>query len=162
MRPVECPFEADVLAAVLESRWPGRVDRELRAHASRCEICSDVAIVAGVMDGAREEMRAAVVVPDAGRVWWLARLRARREAAETASNAMTATQVISLTCIVALLGACFGATSLWFQSMLRSIALSIAAIDFKMLLAEHGALAAGMLVILFVVPAAVYWAIARE
>lgn len=160
MRPVECQFEADVLSAVLQSRWPDRVDDELRAHAAQCEICSDVAAVAGVIDGAREEMRA--VVPDAGRVWWLARLRARREAAETASHAITATQVISLTCVVALLGACFGATSLWFQAVLRSIALSIAGLDFKMLLAEHGAIAAGVLVILFVVPAAVYWAIGRE
>jgi hypothetical protein len=165
MKPIECEFEAEVLAAVLQSRWPDRADADLRAHVLHCDICSDVAMVAGAIDDAREEMRAAVAVPDAGRVWWLARLRARREAAEVASHAITATQLIAMTCVVGLLGACFGATSLWFQSALRSIVFSVARLDLTTLLAllvEHGALAAGMAVVLFVVPAAVYLAMGRD
>jgi hypothetical protein len=162
MKPVECEFESDVLAAVLQSRWPDRVDAELRAHALQCEICSDVAAVAGAIDEAREEMRTAVVVPDSGRVWWLARLRARREAAEAASHAITATQVVALTCVVGLLGACFGATSIWFQSAIRAMAAGLAGVDMVALLAEHGALAAGMVVVLFVLPAAVYLAMGRD
>ncbi len=165
MKPVECEFESEVLAAVLQSRWPDRVDADLRTHALGCEICSDVARVAGAIDDAREEMRAAVVVPDAGRVWWLARLRARREAAESASHAITATQVIALTCVVGLLGACFGATSAWFQWVLRSLASSVAGLDLETLVAllvEHGAIAAGMVVVLFVVPGAVYLAMGRD
>lgn len=46
MKRIECEFEADVLAAALQSRWPERVDTELRAHVSTCDICSDVATVA--------------------------------------------------------------------------------------------------------------------
>ncbi len=80
MKPVECEFEAEVLAAALQSRWPDRVDAGLRAHVLTCGICSDVAAVAGAVDAARDEMRASIVVPDSGRVWWLAQLRARREA----------------------------------------------------------------------------------
>jgi hypothetical protein len=162
MKPVECPFECEVLAAVLQSRWPDRVDADLRAHAVQCEICSDVAAVAGAIDAAHEEMRPAVVVPDSGRVWWLARLRARREAAEAASHAITATQVVALTCAVGLLGACFGATSIWFQAALRAIASGVSGVDVVALLAEHGALAAGMVVVLFVLPAAVYLAMGRD
>ena len=165
MKPVECEFESEVLAAVVQSRWPDRVDAGLRAHAFDCEICSDVAAVVGAIDEAREEMRDAAMVPDAGRVWWLARLRARREAAEAASHAITATQVVALTCVVGLLGACFGATSVWFQSALRSIAFNVAGVDLTALAklaAEHGALAAGMAVVLFVVPAAVYLAMGRD
>ena len=162
MKPVECEFEAEVLAAVLQSRWPDRIDAELRAHAEHCEICRDVAAVAGVLEGAREEMRAAVVVPDSGRVWWLARLRARREAAEAASHAITATQVVVLTCVVGLLGAFFGATSIWFQSVVKALATGLGGVDVVALLAEHGAVAAGMVVVLFVVPAALYLAMGRD
>lgn len=162
MKPVECQFESEVLAAVLQSRWPERVDADLREHALQCEICADVAAVAGVIDRAREEMRTDVVVPDSGRVWWLARLRARREAAEAASHAITATQVVALTCVVGLLGACFGATSIWFQSMLRAIASSLSGVDVVALVTGHGLLAAGMVVVLFVVPAAVYLAMGPD
>ncbi len=168
MRGVECEFEPEVLAAVIQSRWPDRVDVELRAHAQQCEICSDVAAVAGVIDAARDEMRAAAVVPDSGRVWWLARLRARREAAEAASHAITLTQVVALTCAVGLLGACFGATSMWFQSAINAVVSSVSSFDFATvvpsaaaLLAEHGALAAGMAVLLLL-PAAVYLAMGRD
>ena len=48
MRPIECEFEADVLAAVLQSRWPDRAEAPLREHAALCPICRDVARVAGV------------------------------------------------------------------------------------------------------------------
>ena len=69
MQPVECEFEAEVLSAVLQSRWPERADPALQAHVADCTICSDVAAVAGVIEDAREEMRAEVIVPDSGRVW---------------------------------------------------------------------------------------------
>jgi hypothetical protein len=161
MKRVECEFEAEVLAAAVQSRWPDRVDAALRAHVMTCEICSDVVAVAGAIDGARDEMRPSIVVPDSGRVWWLAQLRARREAARIAGRPITAAQVIAFGCSVALLGACFGATSLWFQAALKELAASIAAIDVKALVAllvEHGALAAGMIAVLLLVPAAVYLA----
>jgi hypothetical protein len=111
MRQVECEFESEVLTAALQSRWPKRVDAELRAHVKACTICSDVVAIASAVDDAREEMRAGAVVPDSGRVWWLAQLRARREAAEAAGRPITAVQVIAFACAVGLLGACFGATS---------------------------------------------------
>src|SRR5579859_3208289 len=105
MKPVECEFEAEVLTAVLQSRWPDRMDAELRAHALQCEICCDVAGVAAAIEQGREEARSEAVIPDSGRVWWLARLRARREAAEAASHAITATQFVALTSVVGLLAA---------------------------------------------------------
>jgi hypothetical protein len=169
MKPVECEFESEVLAAVLQSRWPERVDANLRTHAERCTICSDVAAIAGAVDDAREELRASAIVPDSGRVWWLAQLRARREAAEAAGRPITAAQVIAFACAVGLLGACFGATSLWFQSALRWIRSSLAGVDVKALLlsaigllVEHGALALAMAVVLLLVPTAVYIALGRD
>src|SRR5271157_3042876 len=118
MNPIECELESEVLAAVLQNRWPEQVDASLREHVAACAICADVVAIAGAIDDAREEMRAHAVVPDSGRVWWLAQLRARREAAEAAGRPITAAQVIALAAVMGLLGACFGATSKWFQSSL--------------------------------------------
>jgi hypothetical protein len=165
MRRVECEFEAEVLAATLQSRWPERVDADLRAHVAACTICSDVVAIAGAMDDAREQMRACATVPDSGRVWWQAQLRARREAAEAAGRPITAVQVIAFACAVGVLGACFGATSTWFQAALRSMASSVAAFNarpFLALVAEHSALTLAVAALLFVVPTAVYLALGRD
>jgi hypothetical protein len=143
MKPIECEFEAEVLAAV----WSD----DLRAHVRSCAVCSDVALVAAAMDA----MRTIPVIPDSGRVWWLAQMRARREATRAAGRPITAVQVIALACAMGLLGACFGATSLWFQSALRRFSESA-------FLAEHGLIVLAMAFILMLIPAAVYLALGRE
>jgi hypothetical protein len=169
MRPVECEFESEVLAATLQSRWPERVDADLRAHVASCAICSDVVAIGGLFDNSREEMRACATLPDSGRVWWHAQLRARREASKAAGRPITAAQVIAFACAVGLIGACFGATSTWFQSALAWIGSSVAAFDMKAflpsaaaLLAGHGVLVIAAAAVLFVVPTAVYLAIGRD
>jgi hypothetical protein len=162
MKPVECEFEEDVLAAVLQSRWPERVDDVLRAHVAACAICSDVAAIAGAIDDAREEMRAAAVIPDSGRVWWLAQMRARREATKTAGRPITAVQVIALACAVGLLGACFGATSLWFQAALGRIESNLAGFSATAFLGQHGLIVLALAALLLLVPGAVYLALGRE
>jgi hypothetical protein len=160
MKPIgyECEFESEVLAAVLQCRMPER----LRAHVAACAICSDVAAIAGVMDNAREEMRANAAVPDSGRVWWLAQMRARREATRAAGRPITAVQVIALACAVGLLGACFGATSLWFQAALRRIESTLAGFSASAFLAEHGLIVLALALAIVFVPGAVYFALGRE
>jgi hypothetical protein len=143
VKPVDCELEAEVLAVVLQNRWPERVDDGLRLHVATCAICADVVAIAGAIDDAREEMRAQAVVSDSGRVWWLAQMRARREAARAAGRPITAAQVIAFACAMGLLGACFGATSAWFQSALHRTAVSLAALDFQSFFAfasEHAVL----------------------
>lgn len=162
MTPLECSFEPDVLAAVLQSRWPEKVDAALRAHAEHCAVCSDVAAIAGAIDLAREEMRPLAVVPDSGRVWFLARLRARREALQAAAKPITATQSISAAAAVGLAGACFGATSESFQSALTWLKSSVTSLDFASLIAAHGALALGAAAVMLLLPAAAWLAIRRE
>jgi hypothetical protein len=169
MKPIDCELESEVLAAVLQNRWPERVDASLREHVPDCAICADVLAIAGAIDDAREEMRARAVIPDSGRVWWLAQMRARREAAQAAGRPITAAQVIAFACAMSLLGACFGATSAWFQSALRQTASSLAGLKLPALLpfavafvSEHGAVLLGMAAILLVIPAAVYLTMLRE
>lgn len=169
MTRVECEFEADVLAAAVQSRWPDRVDERLRAHVADCEICRDVAVVAGALDAARDQMRSTIVIPDSARVWWVAQMRARREAAKAAVRPITAVQVIAFSCAVATLGACFGATSTWFQSALTVLVAGVKdaakAMDWRALaalIAAHGAIATTMILVLVLVPAAVYLAVGRD
>jgi hypothetical protein len=157
MKPIECEFEAEVLAAV----W-SRMPDGLRAHVEGCVICADIVAIARLFDEAREEMRAGAVIPDSGRVWWLAQMRARREAIRAAGRPITAVQVIALACAVGLLGACFGATSLWFQSALSRIELALAGFSASAFLAQHGLIVLAMAFVLLLVPGAVYLALGRE
>jgi hypothetical protein len=153
MTPLECEFESEVLAAVLQARWPERVDSQLREHVAACPICSDVATIAGAIEDTRQEMSARAVIPNSGRVWWLAQLRARREAAEAANRPMTAVQVIAFVCAVGLLVGCFRAASIWFSPVFARIAS---------VMVEHAALALAMAAVLFLVPAGVYLALGRD
>jgi hypothetical protein len=147
MKSCECPFEAEVLAAAMQSHWTG----ELRAHAAACAICSDVAAVAEAIEAGRG---VAPSIPDSGRVWWVAQRRAKLEAAAAAERPMLAAQVIALACICGLLVGYLPAVAAWFQSTWLLPA--------GRLLAEHGLLALGMAAVLFLLPAAVYFAMGRE
>ena len=136
---------------------------------SGSSICSDVVAVSSAIDEAHDDLRADAMVPDSGRVWWLAQLRARREAAEAAGRPITAAQVIAFACLTAVVGAWFGATSTWFQTTLGRIESLVVGIDGKALLhlatahlAEHGLLALAMGVVLLVVPTAVYFALGKD
>ena len=167
MRPIECEFEADVLAAVLQSRWPDRAEAPLREHAALCPICRDVALVAAAIDGAREEDRPRVAVPDAGRVWWVAQMRARREAVRAAGRPITAVQVAALACAMGIVGACFGATSAWFQSALRRLGTAAEArlpllASAASAIAAHGVLAIALVTLLLLLPAALCLAVWRD
>ena len=159
MTPTECAFEEEVLAAVVAER----VDTHLREHAASCAICHDLVEVAGAIGEVRDQMPAPILIPDAGRVWWVAQLRARREAIREAGRPITAAHVIALACAAGLAGACFGASSEWFQAALKWIASgrdlvpSAAAI-----VLQHGAIAAGMAILLLLVPAAIYLAMGRD
>ena len=89
-----------MLAAVVESRWPERADAQLREHAASRAICRDLAKVLGALGDVRDRMPAPVLIPDAGRVWWIAQLRARREAIREAGRPITAAHVIAFACAV--------------------------------------------------------------
>jgi len=155
MKTPECRWESEVLAAILESRWPERVDAELRAHAESCPICEEVAAIAGVLEADREGLRSEAALLDAGRIWWRAQWRARREAAAMAGRPITAAQVLAFACASGLVGACFGATSEWFQALIRQFRV-------PPLLAEHAVLALSVAALLVLVPAAVLVAIGRD
>ena len=159
MNARECEFEAEVLTAAMESRW---ADDSLRAHAAECGVCSELAAIAGLMAEARDEARTHSGIPEPGRVWWRAQLRARREAAKSAGRPITAVQVIAFACAAGLLGACFGATSTWFQAVVGAFITSVGGATVATLVAQYGAwlLAGGAALLL--IPTAIYLAFLRE
>jgi hypothetical protein len=169
MKREECEFESEVLAAALQSRWPEHVDASLRDHVASCPICSDVVAVAASIEQDREQLWARAVVPDSGHVWRLAQLRARREAAIAAGRPITAAQVIAFACAAGLLGACFGATSTWFQAMLARLGAALMGWRLEPLvpavaamITEHGVLLLGVAAVIIMIPAAVYFALQRH
>jgi hypothetical protein len=150
---VECEFEADVLAAVLQSRWPERADAELRDHAAGCAICRDVAAIAGAFDQARDEMRPLAVVPGSGRVWFLAQMRARREAERAAARPMAVAQIVAAACAAGLLFECWDG----LRTTVGWLASGFAGMDMAAQIAALGV--AGMILLL---PAAAWLAIRGE
>jgi hypothetical protein len=153
MTPLECEFESEVLAAVLQARWPDRVEAQLRAHVTACRICSDVAAIAGAIEDTREDMSARAVIPNSGRVWWLAQRRARREAAEAANRPMIAVQVVAFVCALCLLGWCVRVASTWLSSVFARIASGMV---------DHAVLALAITAVFLLVPAGVYLALGRD
>lgn len=74
MRDV-CERELDVMDALDAGQWPA----DLVSHVDACTSCQQVRAFGGeLLSYAREEATAAL--PDAGDLWWRARLDARREA----------------------------------------------------------------------------------
>lgn len=166
MKTVECRFEPDVLVAVVQGRWPIRADRELVQHATTCQICSDIAAVAGVIEESRDSLRAAASLPDPGRVWWVAQMRARREAAAAANRPITAAHLLAVACAMGLLGACFGATSDWFRATLQTLTAQTDPGGFwssvMASVATHGLLVAALAGLVLLVPVVVYLVVAEE
>jgi hypothetical protein len=86
---IDCPRESEVLSAILARRWPDQCGGELRAHAARCAICDELAMVAGVLREDHDISGRDVRVPAAGQVWWRAAMRARLEAVQAAGRPIT-------------------------------------------------------------------------
>jgi hypothetical protein len=102
-------------------------------------------------------------LPDSGLVWWKAQMRARREAVQAVNRPITAVQIAAFACAMALMGACIGATSNWFQAALKWSWAEVTSFDpatfipyATALIASHGLLAACMAAMVFVLPVAVY------
>jgi hypothetical protein len=109
----ECPREADVLEAIAFGRWPDRCG-DLAVHASACDVCADLVEVARALHDDRAALCREAQPPAAGMVWWRATIRARAEAARTATQPISVLQGIAGACFV---GAAAGLVTLTWQSV---------------------------------------------
>ena len=107
MSAEECRHEHDVVAAVLSGRWPHGCDEELRSHVAGCGVCRGVTTIAALLREDQSASLSGVRVPAAGQVWWRAAIRARVEAAHTASRPLTWMQSLAAAAVAGLAIALF-------------------------------------------------------
>ena len=110
---VECARETDVLEALAFGRWPDHC-ADLAAHVASCAICADVLEVARALHDDRESLCRGARPPAAGMVWWRATIRARAEAARTATQPISVLQGVAGACIV---GAVAGLATVGWESV---------------------------------------------
>jgi len=109
----ECARESEVLEAVTFGRWPEQCG-DLAAHVASCAICADVLEVAKALHDDREWLTREAHPPSAGMVWWRATIRARAEAARTATQPISVLQGVAGACIV---GAAAGLATVAWRSI---------------------------------------------
>ena len=99
---IDCPHERALVTTVIAGHWPEGADAALRAHVDECEVCAEVALIAGSFQAEGTLDRDAVHVPAAGQVWWRAAIRARLEASQRVSRPFSWLFGISVACAVGL------------------------------------------------------------
>jgi hypothetical protein len=93
MSRVACSRERELLDALAA----GHVSEELRNHAASCGECSESLLVGSFLRrGAAEAMSDPPPLPDAGYLWWRARLDRRAAASERATRVITLVQRAAL------------------------------------------------------------------
>jgi hypothetical protein len=84
MKETGCENEVRILEALGRGRAPEAFEEPLRRHVASCPSCSELISVYEVFQRDSEQVCAAAMVPEAGRVWWRAMMAARRAEAERA------------------------------------------------------------------------------
>ena len=87
-----CSRESDTARAARTGEWP----EALRTHAASCPVCRDVALVAAALGRDRRHLPADPPLASAGRIWWMAQLRARHAAAERAVRPISVMTLVAM------------------------------------------------------------------
>jgi hypothetical protein len=146
MNQSDCTREAEILDAITAGRWAHCT--ELRAHASTCATCADLATVASaIAEDAAAAMRRAPI-PGSGLVWWRMQRRVQLEAARNVKRAVTFVEALTL-----------AATA--FAVLFILGGLSLLKFDWRVLPWNVPLLAAAAM-ILALAPFAVYYAVTEE
>ena len=103
MKVPQCEKEPAVTELLQSGRWPEACDAALRGHVEKCPVCSEIVLVARLLQEDNASLLADVKLPDAGLVWWKAQLRARREATELATRPIALAERFALACGMAVL-----------------------------------------------------------
>ncbi|HEV2246210.1 MAG TPA: hypothetical protein VGW37_06120 [Terriglobia bacterium] len=84
MKQQVCENETRILEALGQGAAPESMQEPLRSHVANCPSCAEIVSVYRLFQIDNQYLRAEARVPDAGRVWWRARLAAHRAAASQA------------------------------------------------------------------------------
>ncbi len=96
--PAPCDLETAVAAAARTGCWTDA----LREHSETCLSCSEVSLVAGLLQREAALIADEQLLPDPKLLWLQAQLRARRDTARRATRSIAVMQVIAWVCGAAL------------------------------------------------------------
>ncbi|PYV16626.1 MAG: hypothetical protein DMG21_11165 [Acidobacteria bacterium] len=96
MNSMPCEREEELAEALRMERWPEGAPRELREHVAECPACTELALVASCLRRDAVAAEGEADLPEAGFVWWKARLVARRAATERAMRPVMVAQKAGL------------------------------------------------------------------
>jgi len=156
MRVPECLRENEVMEVLSCGRWPDQCPEELRAHIAACAICADVLEVALALYEDRETAHVHAHIPSADLMWWRAELRARQEAARTASRPISFVAAFGAASAIGVAVALLSSAWPWLEKYL--VVPDLSALSFTQL-AIVIAFAVGILVI---APLAMYLVLSDE
>ncbi len=84
MKQQACENESRILEALGQGAAPESLQEPMRSHLAICPSCAEIVSAYKLFQIDSQYLCAAAPVPDAGRVWWRARLAAHRAAANQA------------------------------------------------------------------------------
>lgn len=84
MKQHGCEKEVRILKALGQGIAPEAMEEPLRNHVASCPTCAEIISIYKLFQIDSQSLCAVAPLPDAGRVWWRARLAARRAAANQA------------------------------------------------------------------------------
>jgi len=105
MSPFTCARERELSDLLHKGHWPQACPEELRAHVASCRNCSDLVLVAGTLQVARQRTADLPRLEPAGAIWWRAQLRRRNAAIEKVSRPILGAQIFALTITLVVLAA---------------------------------------------------------
>jgi len=116
-----CEKEALVIEAVRCGTW----DDALRTHAARCPVCADAALAADLLRELSDLDNTQVTLPNGGLIWWKAQLKAKRAAAERATQPISIVEKVFCACsILSAIGLLlwqWSSISAWFALLLNGL-----------------------------------------
>ena len=100
-----CSREKELAALLAHGQWPHAAPAELRAHATTCRSCAELALVTSAFRTARTTAAAAAPHVSPGILWWRAQLRRRNAAIERVSRPILGAQIFAFAvCIAVAIG----------------------------------------------------------
>jgi hypothetical protein len=100
-----CPHQNEIAALLACGRWPLAATAELRAHATVCRACAELALVTSAFQAARTRAAAAAPLVSPGILWWRAQLRRRNAAIERVTRPILCAQIFAfLICVAVAIG----------------------------------------------------------
>ena len=155
MKLARCVRENDVVQAITSGRSTDLFDPQLRSHVQTCNVCSEVAAVAGAMCDEYAAALNGVRVPSASLVWWRAELRLRRDSIRAAERPLTLVHAFASAASLGVLLGLLVRLSEWFRQLLAPV-LSWSAESSATLLQQNLPLVVAIGAVFVLAPVALY------